>query len=128
MTYDEDVLGKRPAGWMAWHERCGWTEVLIYWHNAFWAADHHMRYDCGRRSPSSGTCQEWRYACPDEGGMGITPTTLSLTVRTQVYHQPMSTEEYQRKVEEGAALGAYLDGVGLHEGWGTGDQGQGHGG
>lgn len=43
--------------WIASHE-CArgvyWTEHLTEWHNAFWAADHHVRYDCGYRSPSSG--------------------------------------------------------------------------
>jgi hypothetical protein len=40
--------------WAAWHE-CEpgryrhWNEILRTWHNAFWAADHHVRYDCGRR-------------------------------------------------------------------------------
>ena len=38
----------------AHHKACGWFENRTYWYSAFWAADHHMRYDCGRRSPSSG--------------------------------------------------------------------------
>lgn len=39
---------------VAKHE-CGWAESCTAWHNAFWAADHHVRYDCGRREqPSSG--------------------------------------------------------------------------
>jgi hypothetical protein len=32
---------------------CGWREELNEWHNAFWAADHHVRYDCGRREQMS---------------------------------------------------------------------------
>lgn len=30
-----------------------WSEELDAWHNAFWAADHHVRYDCGRREQVS---------------------------------------------------------------------------
>lgn len=38
--------------WNACHA-CGWCEDLTEWHNAFWAADHHVRYDCGRREQVS---------------------------------------------------------------------------
>lgn len=49
------------TGYEAWHECASgeyWTERKTAWHNAFWAADHHMRYDCGRREPSSGDAYE----------------------------------------------------------------------
>lgn len=45
--------------WATHHRDCGWREELTEWHNAFWAADHHVRYDCGRREQmSSGSTQE----------------------------------------------------------------------
>jgi hypothetical protein len=42
--------------WIARHECADgsiWKESLTEWHNAFWAADHHVRYDCGRREQVS---------------------------------------------------------------------------
>jgi hypothetical protein len=63
--------------WLALHWCQGgghWREWLTSWHNAFWAADHHMRYDCGRREPSSGD--------------------MTFTVRKQVEYRLMSDEEY----------------------------------
>lgn len=66
--YESNLFGRHCAGYGAYHE-CGWQEHLTAWHNAFWAADHHMRYDCGRREPSSGELRpapethEWD-SCP----------------------------------------------------------------
>jgi hypothetical protein len=50
----EERPGIPSVTWIASHD-CNWHEHLAAWHNAFWAADHHVRYDCGRRKqPSSG--------------------------------------------------------------------------
>lgn len=50
---DFGIWGTRK--WLAHHDECDWFEELDEWHNAFWAADHHVRYDCGQREqPSSG--------------------------------------------------------------------------
>ncbi len=49
-------VGLPGIEWGAHHDECGWHEYVSFWHSAFWAADHHVRYDCGRREqPSSGT-------------------------------------------------------------------------
>jgi hypothetical protein len=48
------TYGALGVTWLASHEECGWCDELTAWHNAFWAADHHVRYDCGKREPSSG--------------------------------------------------------------------------
>ena len=44
-------LTHNPSGWeySAHHVDCGWYESLGYWHNAFTAADHHVRHDCPLR-------------------------------------------------------------------------------
>ena len=79
--------------YVARHE-CGWYEELHYWHSAFWAADHHVRYDCGRRSPSGGGYPE-------------------ITVHKPMYYERMSDERYEEVRADAAALQAFWQRAGM---------------
>jgi hypothetical protein len=144
---DGEYAGVRKAGverwntcgslgftWLAHHD-CGWMEELDEWHNAFWAADHHMRYDCGRREqPSSG-----KYAVPDGYESDPCPSAyeedvhaphiykdpfteqktwcpgpaqLDITVHKQTWYQTMSDEEYRDKLAGARAMHLFLDQAG----------------
>jgi hypothetical protein len=64
--WDSDLC-QVVTGYEAWHEcRPGeyWSERTIAWHNAFWAADHHVRHDCGRREQASSGSYT-RHAVPE---------------------------------------------------------------
>jgi hypothetical protein len=112
------------SGWeySAHHRDCGWFENLAYWHNAFWAADHHVRYDCGKREPSSGgyvldlreakmtTEQEAEFVRRwNEAEHSNSP---SFTVHMPTYYQPMSTEVYEQKQAEAQAMAPFMEQAG----------------
>jgi hypothetical protein len=83
------TYGQRGTTWLAHHDECGWCEELTAWHNAFWAADHHMRHDCGRREPSSGD--------------------MTSAVHRQIERRYMSDEEYAQYRDDAAAMAEWVE-------------------
>lgn len=73
----------QEISWVASHD-CMWHEHLTAWHNAFWAADHHVRYDCGRREQaSSGGYTGTSGVCPACNGSGTDlskPSSLNMCI------------------------------------------------
>jgi hypothetical protein len=125
--------GQYAIHWNARHE-CGWWEDTAFWHNAFWAADHHVRYDCGRREQmSSGQVRPpagydidpcpWAYEedvhaghiHKDENERKVWcpgPAQVQFTVHKQVEHRLMSTEEYEDKLADAQATHLFLNRAG----------------
>ena len=120
------------CGWVAQH-RCGgdhqWGEWLDEWHNALRAADHHMRFDCGRREPSSGdvvthyetvemdgltatltSTQAAEFRRRFEGAYpGPNPGDVLFTTDNAAGYRYMSDEEYAQHRKDAAALAEWVE-------------------
>jgi hypothetical protein len=127
-SWGEAIRGRLVNEWLASHD-CGWWESLTEWHNALWAADHHVRHDCGRREqPSSGTVRhygrDYHLFAPEaayEGGMQKTPTPTHMGF-------PLGREYPEQPTTAGDIyLGRDVPGQGYTEGGVAGEQGLGQG-